>query len=170
MNTVYKYVRFLAYTIEIIVFFVLERIPNLLPSVNGVRPIILVPIVILIALFEGPNVGVVFGFFAGLLLDVGATGTFGFYAVAMTCLGFLVGNVAQKIIKFNLITSVAVAIAFTAAFYFAHFLFKFLFLGYADAIFSIFNHYLVAMLYTVSLSPLTYFFNKALAVNIKAAK
>ena len=36
-----------------------------------------------------------------------------------------------------------------------------------DAIYALFNHYLIGMLYTVMLSPFIYFFNKAFAVNIK---
>lgn len=168
MNALYKYVRFLAYTIEILVFFVIERIPNLIPSVNHVKPMILVPVAIMIALFEGNKVGAVFGFVVGVFLDVGATGKIGFYSAVLACLGFLVGTAAQKIIKFNLITSVAFAIAFTAAFYFTHFIFEYLFRGYSDVIYAFFNHYLVGVLYTVMLSPFIYFFNKAFAVNIKA--
>ena len=168
MSALYKYVRFLAYTIEILVFFVIERIPNLIPSVNHVKPMILVPVAIMIALFEGKKVGIAFGFVIGLFLYAGATGKIGFYSAALTCVGFLVGITAQKIIKFNLITSVAIAIAFTAGFYFAHFVFEFLFRGYSDVIYALFNHYLIGMLYTVMLSPFIYFFNKAFAVNIKA--
>lgn len=166
MSALYKYIRFLAYTIEILVFFVVGRIPNLIPEINHAKPMILVLVVIMIALFEGRTIGIIFGFMAGLFLDAGAMGSIGFYAAALTCIGFLVGTMAQKIIKFNLITSVAVAIAFTAAFYFAHFIFEFLFCGYSDAIYTLLNHYLVGMLYTVMLSPFVYFFNKAFAVSI----
>ena len=167
MNALYKYIRFWAYTIEILVFFVIERIPNLVPSVNHVKPMILVPVAVMIALFEGKNVGIVFGFIIGLFLDTSATGKIGFYSAVLACLGFLVGTAAQKIIKFNLITSVAFVIAFTTAFYFAHFIFEYLFRGYQDAIYALFNHYLIGMLYTVMLSPCIYFFKKAFAVNIK---
>lgn len=168
MNALYKYVRFLAYTIEILVFFIIERIPGLVPSLNSVKPMILVLVTIMIAMFEGSGVGAIFGFVAGIFLDVGAAGSFGFYTAAMTCVGFLVGKAAQKIIKFNLVTCVAIGIAFTAAFYITHFLFEYLFCGYSDVTYAFFNHYLVGMLYTILLSPFVYFFNKAFAVIIKA--
>lgn len=166
MRIAYKCVRFFAYVIEILIIYILEQTPNLIPSVYGVRPVILVPVAVMIALFEGHVVGAVFGFFIGLLLDVGATGGIGFYSIATTCLGFLAGNFAQKIIKFNLITSVAVAIAFIFAFYAVHFLVEFLFFGYADRFYALVNHYLTASLYTAVLSPLIYFFTKGVAVNI----
>lgn len=168
MNALYKCVRFFAYTIEILAFFVIERIPNLIPSVNHVKPMILVVVAVMIALFEGKKVGAAFGFIIGMFLDVGAAGKMGFYSAVLACLGFLVGTAAQKIIKFNLVTSVAFAIAFTTAFYLVHFVFEYLFRGYSDAIYTLFNHYLIGMLYTVALSPFIYFFNKAFAVNIKA--
>lgn len=167
MKIAYKCARFFAYIIEILIIYILEQTPNLIPSIYDVRPTILVPVAVMIALFEGHTVGAVFGFFVGFLLDVGAVGNMGFYSITMTCLGFLVGNIAQKIIKFNLITSVAVAIAFVFAFYFAHFLFEFLFCGYADRLYALVNHYLIAALYTAVLSPFIYFFTKGFAVNIK---
>lgn len=168
MSVIYKYIRFLAYIIEILAFFVVERIPNLIPSVNYVKPMILVPVAIMIALFEGKMVGTAFGFIIGVFLDAGAEGKIGFYSATLACVGFLVGTAAQKIIKFNLITSVAIAIAAIAGLYFTHFVFKFLFCGYSDIIYTLLNHYLIGMLYTVMLSPFIYFFNKAFATNIKA--
>ena len=168
MSSLYKCVRFFAYILEIITFFIVEQVPNLIPSINNVKPIILLPIAIMIALFEGQKVGLVFGFVVGLFLDVGAVGVIGFNSAVMTCLGFLVGNTAQKIIKFNLITSIAFVIAFTSAFYMLHFVFKFLLHGYSDIAYTFLNHYIIGMLYTVAISPFVYFFNKALAVNIKS--
>lgn len=170
MNIIYKCIRYLAYSIEILVFFIVGQIPNFIPSINNVKPMILIPIAIMIALFEGPKIGLLFGFIVGLFLDVGSSGTFGFYSAVMTCTGFLVGTLAQKIIKFNLITSVAFAIAFITAIYVLHFLFVFLFLDYYDALYAFFNHYVVGLLYTIVLSPFIYFFNKAFAVNIKFIK
>lgn len=168
MDKFYKYLRFFAYTIEIVVFFIIERTPNLVPTINDVKPMILLPTAIIIAMFEGEKVGTAFGFFIGLLLDASAVGRIGFYSAILTCLGFFVGTIAQKIIKFNLITSGAFVITFTTVVYFTHFVFEFLFRGYSDIIYSIFNHYLIGLLYTVMLSPFLYFFNKAFAVSIKA--
>lgn len=167
MKIAYKCARFFAYIIEILIVYILEQTPNLIFEIYGVRPTILVLVAVMIALFEGHTVGSVFGFFIGLLFDVGAAGNMGFYSIAITCLGFLVGNIAQKIIKFNLITSVAVASVFVFAFYAMHFLFEFLFCGYVDRLYSLVNHYLIAALYTAALAPFIYFFTKGFAVNIK---
>lgn len=167
MDASYKYIRYLAYMIEIIVFYVLEEIPNALPNINGVKPLILILIGIMIALFEGKKVGTVFGLIVGLFLDCGSTGTIGFYSVVMACVGFLIGVIAQKMIKFNLITALLVSFSFIFIIYAVHFLINYLFCGYRDIFYVIYNHYSIGILYTFLLSPFIYFFNKAFAVNIK---
>ncbi len=167
MDSYYKYIRYLAYTIEILVFYVIEGIPNIFPDIKGVRPILLILVAIMISLFEGKKVGTVFGLIVGLFLDYGASGDIGFYSVVITCVSFLVGVIAQKMIKFNLITSILIAISFTTIVYMAHFMVKYLLCGYSDIIYSMLNHYLIGILYTSLFSPFIYFFNKAFAVNIQ---
>ena len=63
MGSVYKYVRYLAYFIEILVLYVIEQIPNFIPGVNGAKPILVLPVVFIIAVFEGENPALMFGFF-----------------------------------------------------------------------------------------------------------
>ena len=167
MERVYRYLRYLAYTIEILAFYIIEQIPNLIPHVNNVGPVILLPVSAMIALFEGSGVGLIFGFVIGLFLDCGATGNIGFYSVAVTCLSFLVGAAAEKIINFNLVTSVAIATAFTLAVYALHFVVGFLLKGYIDAIYTLGNHYAIGFLYTSLLTPFVYFFNRAFAMTIR---
>lgn len=167
MERLYRYIRFLAYAIEILAFYIVEQIPNLIPHINNVRPIILLPVAAMIALFEGSGVGLLFGFIIGLFLDCGATGSIGFYSVVVTCLSFLVGIAAERIINFNLLTSAAIAIAFTSALYLLHFLVEFILRGYPDTLYVLLNHYLVGLLYTSLLAPFVYFFNKAFAMHIR---
>ncbi len=167
MGACYRYIRYLAYMIEIIVFYVLEQIPNTLPNINGVKPLILILIGIMIALFEGEKVGTVFGLIVGLFLDCGSTGTIGFYSIIMACAGFLVGVIAQRMIKINLVTALLVSTPFIFVVYIMHFLVNYLFCGYKDVLYAMCSHYLIGILYTFLLSPFIYFFNKAFAVNIK---
>ena len=109
MNALYKYIRFWAYTIEILVFFVIERIPNLVPSVNHVKPMIRAPVAVMIVFCSkaenvGDSVWIYHRFVFGYQCDGQDRFLFGGFGLVA---GFLVGTAAQKIIKFNLITSVA---------------------------------------------------------------
>lgn len=167
MAAFYKYVRYLAYSLEILVFYVIQRIPNGFPPINNVRPILLLPVAVMIALFEGRKIGTLFAIIIGLFLDCGSSGKIGFYSITLACIGFLVGAIAQKMIKFNFFTSVLISFAFVAIFYLIHFLFVFSFITHSDAIYTLCNHYFFGALYTSVFSPFIYFFNKAFAVNIK---
>ena len=48
----YKIIRCVAYTIEIIILFVLQEIPYLMPSLLGVRPLLLIAAPMTIAILE----------------------------------------------------------------------------------------------------------------------
>ena len=47
-----KVIRYLAYTLELLVLFMLQETPGLLPPLFGARPVLLFPAVITIAMFE----------------------------------------------------------------------------------------------------------------------
>ena len=56
-----KVARYLAYTLEILVLFMVQETPGLLPSVLGVRPVLLFPAVMAIAMFETEVPALAFG-------------------------------------------------------------------------------------------------------------
>ena len=62
----YKVIRCVAYTIEIILLFILQELPYLMPSLLGVRPLLLIAAPMTIAILENEKIGLGFGVFAGL--------------------------------------------------------------------------------------------------------
>jgi rod shape-determining protein MreD len=81
----------------------------------GVRPELLYLVTIVIALLEGPNEGLVFGFFAGLAQDFMLNEPKGLTALTLTLLGYAVGLARQYIVSPSpLIPTIGVAIG-TAA-------------------------------------------------------
>ena len=56
-----RVIRCLAYTLELLVLFMLQETPGLLPPIYGVRPVLLLPAVIAIALFEEEIPAMAFG-------------------------------------------------------------------------------------------------------------
>ena len=101
----YKIIRCVAYTIEIIILFVLQEIPYLIPSLLGVRPLLLIAAPMTIAILENEKMGLGFGIFAGLLMDMGYGPVVGFYAIMLGLLGFLIGLLAVNLVKTNVLTS-----------------------------------------------------------------
>lgn len=67
-----------------------QETPGLIPELFGARPVLLIPVALSIALFEGERPSMMFGLFSGLLIDFGIGGALGFHALllAATCFFF----------------------------------------------------------------------------------
>ena len=99
-----KYLRWFAYIIEIIIFFAIQQTPGLIPLAFGSKPILLIPILISIALFEDEITGLWFGVFIGLLMDFGFSNILGFNCILMAIFGYLLGFISANFIKVNLLS------------------------------------------------------------------
>lgn len=53
----YKIIRYFAYTIEILILYMVQETPGLLPEIGGARPVLLIPAAISIAMFESELAG-----------------------------------------------------------------------------------------------------------------
>ncbi len=167
MQSFYTVVRYLAYLIEILVFFIIEQSPTFPLKTNGLFPTLLVPAAVVIALFEGEKVGTIFGLIIGVILDIGYSGTLGVCSVLMACMGFFVGTLSRKVIRCNFFTSMITLCISTLIFYLVHFAFYYLLQGYSDILYTLTTHYLPRFFYTILVSPIIYFFNRSFAINIK---
>ena len=52
MEKRYKFFRYLAYAIEILLVFIFQTTPQLLPEIGGSKPVLLIPVALTIAFFE----------------------------------------------------------------------------------------------------------------------
>lgn len=164
----YKYIRWLAYIIEILVFFVIQQTPGLIPEIFGGRPLLLLPILVGIAMFETEITSLFFGLFIGILLDVGLWDIIGFYAILFAVLGYVISVLAANLFQTNLLTSVIVTAVCIIIVYSLYYLFCYVLKFYDAPIYEFVNHFLARMAYTLVLSPIVYFFNKALALQVRA--
>ena len=60
-----RLIRYLAYTLELLVLFMLQETPGLLPTIFGSRPLLVLPAVLTIALFEKELPAMIFESWAG---------------------------------------------------------------------------------------------------------
>jgi rod shape-determining protein MreD len=123
----------------------------------GVRPELLYLVTIVIALLEGPNEGLVFGFFAGLsqdfLLNSPAKGL---TALTLTLLGYAVGLARQYIVSPSpLVPTIGVAIG-TAAGIGSYEVVSFLLGEYHQPVTFSVKVALLAALYNAVLTPILY--------------
>ena len=158
----YKVIRCVAYTIEIILLFILQELPYLMPSLLGVRPLLLIAAPMTIAILENEKIGLGFGVFAGLLMDMGYGSVIGFHAIVLGVLGFFIGLLAVNVLTSLLCTAAAVFAVISL-----HFVFFYLLRGYDMASYAYQKYYLPMMLYSFLPTPILYYFNKAFVVGVR---
>ena len=100
-----RVIRYLAYTLELLLLFMVQETPGLLPHIFGARPVLLFPAVITIALFETELPALFFGVGGGLLCDFGLSGTLGFHALVLGVLCFFISLLVRVYLQNNLATA-----------------------------------------------------------------
>jgi len=78
------------YVLLILLLYVLQTTPRLF-EIYGVKPMLVIPAAIAIAMHEGELTGGIYGAFAGLLCDMGGFGLFGFNGVVFLLAGVSAG-------------------------------------------------------------------------------
>ena len=105
----YKIIRYFAYTIEILILYMVQETPGLLPEIGGARPVLLIPAAISIAMFESEFAGIGFGLLCGLFLDIGMGGVLGFHGLLLAAACYGVGLLTADLIQTNFLTSLLLA-------------------------------------------------------------
>ncbi len=102
-----KLIRFVIVTIELFVCFVLQNIVTVDVGVGNVIPDMLMVIVCGMAFMFGSTAGVVYGFMAGLLIDI-TTGNLGLTAFFFSATGFLAGYSRKFYSRANTVLPLAI--------------------------------------------------------------
>ena len=156
-----RVIRYLAYTLELLVLFMLQETPGLLPNIYGVRPVLLFPAVVTIALFEEEVPAMAFGIVGGLFCDFGLACALGFHGVVLAVLCFIISLQSRSILQVNLATALLTglwAIALTIG---AQWLFLYYF-TYSMPEYAFKHHHVPKYFYTLLFLPVLYFLNRGL--------
>ena len=163
----YRGIRYFAYVLEILVLFMVQETPGLLPAVFRERPVLLLPAALSIAFFETDLSAMVFGVLCGLFLDFGMGMAFGFHGLFLGVLCFLLGKLATDLIRTNLLTALLAGLAGTVVVLSLQWFFCYFLYGYEHPGYAFLYHYLPRMAYTWVFMPVTYYFNRALAIFLR---
>ena len=157
-----RLVRYLAYTLELLVLFMLQETPGLMPAVLGVRPVLLFPAVLSIAMFEQEVPAMAFGIFGGLLCDFGLSDTLGFHALALGVLCFFISGLVRAYFQTSLATAVFTGVWGLALTVGAQWLCLYV-VAHGQPVFALTHHYLPKYFYSLLFVPLMYFLNRGLS-------
>lgn len=83
-------VKYFVLTLSFILIFIVQSTPGIL-QIMGVKPILLIPAMVSVAMYEGEFVGGVFGLLAGMLCDLGAFSFYGLYSMLLLLAGVFTG-------------------------------------------------------------------------------
>lgn len=162
MRDLNRTIRYLAYTLELLVLFMLQQTPGLLPTISGVRPVLVLPAAVVMAMFEEEVPAMAFGIVAGLFCDFGLSGALGFHALVLGVLCFFVSLLVQAYMRVNMVTAVLTGLWTMAVTLGGQWLYTYYF-HYSLPGYAFTHHYVPKFFYTMLFVPLLYLLNKGLS-------
>ena len=129
---------------------------NALPTIYHVRPLLLIMLTALAAMFQGPHTGGITGFFCGLLADWLSVYSVVYYTVALMLLGALLGRLVDYGIRKTIFSAYFVTIITLAVTQFIYFVF-FLFIPRRAGVHVLVDITTPEILYSLALLPIFYF-------------
>lgn len=162
-----NFLRFFAYSLEVLVLFVLSGTPGFLPEIFGSKPCLLLPLALAIAVFESETVAMSFGFVCGVLTDIGFVGKIGFYTVALTLICFAIGYCARNFFVTNLLNASIIGLGSIALLILIHFYLNVSLADVQDAGVYFVKHYISRVLYTGAFFVPLYFLSRLLCSTMK---
>lgn len=162
-----NFLRFFAYSLEIILLYILSGTPLLLPEIFGSKPCLLLPVALTIAVFESETVAMSFGFVCGLLTDIGFSGKIGFYTVVLTVLCFCIGYCARNFFVTNLLNASIIGVVSITLLILIHFWLNVSSLDIANTGEHFVRHYISRIVYTSVFFVPLYFLGKLFCSTMK---
>ena len=101
-----KWIRYVLYAVEILLLFLLQDTPGLLPQIMGVKPLPVLSAALTIAMVEACTPAMAFGMYAGFLADIGSGAVFGYHALTFGVLCFLLSGLCGTRIQIGIDGSV----------------------------------------------------------------
>ena len=108
------------FIIVAVVSALIQNTPGFRLSLGALSPMLLIPFVVCVAMYERSLTGLAYGVLAGTLWDFGTTGADGMYTLMLATIGFTVGIIITFYVRnrlfsafvLTLISSAAVSIAY----------------------------------------------------------
>lgn len=164
--TKHRLLRWSLYFLELVLLFLIQQAPLLLPSLGGVRPVLLFAAALSVAMFEGDLGGMTIGIAAGFLTDFAGNASIGFHCILLAVLCFFIGRLTMQVLHTNLLTCLLCGAVALAVLVLAQWLFFHVFSGQPAAARALTAHYLPKALYTFGTLPIFYLINRVFALRL----
>lgn len=136
--------------------YVLQTTPRLF-SILGIRPNLVIPAAVCIAMLEGAFVGGVYGALAGILCDLAGGALFGFSAIILMPACVAAGLLVTYLLRPGMINYVLLLAGVLLTRGLLDFLLNYVMWGYDDVWMVFIYGILPGIIYAVAVSPLVYY-------------
>lgn len=154
--------KWIVYTLLLLILYILQTTP-LLFQVLGIKPVLLVPFVVCIALFESEAAAATYGILAGMLWDISANKVFGFRAILLMCCCISVALLVMYLMRNNLGNAVFFVFMVMTVIELLDFLFFYLIWNYDHNSIILLSYKLPIVIYTVIVTIPVYYGTKFVA-------
>ena len=161
-----SWIKWVAYSIELFLMYVLEQTPNLIPDMFGAYPSLVMCVCISVAIFEGEVPGLFFGLAGGLMLDYTSTKIFGFYALFLTVLCYFCGLLVVNLMRNNIVTTMLLGSASVLIMGIVKWFFFYVLWDYPSLFYHLYAFILPSVLYTVLLLPVFFYFTRVVSTHL----
>ncbi len=167
MERRYTAFRYIAYSLELLLLFILQTTPRLMPEIFGSKPLLLLPAALTISYVESEIPAMFFGMASGILLDLGYGDNIGFFTFALTISCFFISVIFRDNFVVSFLNATAFNSIFCAGLIFLYFLFFHVFAGKGSSLYYFFAHYFSRIIYTILTGILLYYLNKYLSRSLR---
>ena len=161
-------IKWTVYTVAVFLLSVLQADPFFLPKIWRMGPILLVPAVVCIAMFEGETAGAVYGVIAGLLWDAQCGRLFGFNAFFLLVFGMFAGLLVKYLFRNTVVSVLLLTLSLTLLLEFVTWFFFDNLFGDYDIAYAFLKVMLPTSLYTLIFAFPFYFGAKKLSLRFRA--
>ncbi len=166
MERRYTFFRYAAYSLELLLLFILQSTPGLLPEVYGGKPLLMIPAVLTIAFMEDQIPALFFGLAGGALLDLGYSDNLGYYTIMLTLICFVVSFIFRDYMVVSFLNALGFTSVITIVLVSLYYLFFVALAGRGDLMYFV-SHYISRFVYTIVCMVVLYFVNKFLFRNLR---
>ena len=92
----------------------------------------------------------------------------GFYGLFLSVTCYFISLIAANLIQTNFLTGMIISIIVSGALIFLQWVFFYLLFDYEYAGYALTDHFIPRFFYTVATMPVSYYFNRALAIQIRS--
>lgn len=101
--------RYIIYGIIFLLLYIIQTMPQSGLNKGYSTPELLLPLLTVLALFEGEKFGAIFGIIIGLLYDAQGGGLTGFYTILFMFYGYFTGILLIFLLRRNILTSMSIS-------------------------------------------------------------